>query len=115
MDISNDNDLNRFTPEENRPVPFRNMIYIGDGLTDVLCMKLVKLSEGHSIAVYSNGGKDKAGELLQADRVDFIAPADYSENSELDLLVRDIISVTIPKSVTEIGDRAIYYSTFAVA
>jgi 2-hydroxy-3-keto-5-methylthiopentenyl-1-phosphate phosphatase len=42
LDISNDDDLNKYTPEDERPVPFRNMIYIGDGLTDVPCMKLVK-------------------------------------------------------------------------
>jgi 2-hydroxy-3-keto-5-methylthiopentenyl-1-phosphate phosphatase len=91
LDISNDYDLNRYTPEEERPVPFRNMIYIGDGLTDVPCMKLVKLNGGHSIAVYPDGGKDKAGELLQADRVDFIAPADYSNGGELDTIIKDMI------------------------
>ena len=51
LDISNDLDLNRSIPDELRPVPFRNMIYIGDGLTDVPCMKLVKLNRGQSLAV----------------------------------------------------------------
>ena len=91
LDISNDDDLNRFTPEENRPVPFRNMIYIGDGLTDVPCMKLVKVNGGCSIAVYPQGKRNKVKDLIRDERVNFIEPADYSENSELDVIVRDII------------------------
>jgi len=92
LDISNDNDLNKFTLEGDRPIPFRNMIYIGDGLTDVPCMKLVKVNGGHSIAVYQDGGKEKVNELLKAERVDFLTRADYSKGSELDLIVQDMIA-----------------------
>jgi hypothetical protein len=91
LDISNDDDLNKFTPEDERSVPFRNMIYIGDGLTDVPCMKLVKINGGHSIAVYTQGQKHKVTDLLKNERVDFIAEADYSKGSELDQIVRDIL------------------------
>ena len=91
LDISNDDDLNRFTPEENRPVPFRNMIYIGDGLTDVPCMKLVKVNGGYSIAVYQQNKRGKVTDLIKDERVNFIEPADYSENSKLDIIVKDII------------------------
>jgi len=91
LDISNDRALNSFVPEEERPIPFRHMIYIGDGLTDVPCMKLVKTNGGHSIAVYQEQKRDKVDELLRDQRVDFIAPADYSEGGRLDALVKDII------------------------
>ena len=91
LDISNDDDLNRFTPEENRPVPFRNMIYIGDGLTDVPCMKLVKVNGGCSIAAYQQGKRNKVADLIRDQRVNFIEPADYSEDSKLDVIVKDII------------------------
>lgn len=91
LDLSNDIDLNKYTPEDERPVPFRNMIYIGDGLTDVPCMKLVKANGGYSIAVYQKGKKTSVEGLLKDGRVDFIVPADYSENSELDKTVRDVI------------------------
>ena len=91
LDISNDDDLNRFTPEENRPVPFRDMIYIGDGLTDVPCMKLVKVNGGYSIAVYQAGKRSKVKDLILDQRVNFIEPTDYSENSQLDVIVKDII------------------------
>ena len=67
------------------------MIYIGDGLTDVPCMKLVKVNGGYSIAVYKKGGKNKVEDLLRDGRVDFIVPADYSEDSELDRIVGDIV------------------------
>lgn len=91
LDISNDDDLNRFTPEEDRPVPFRNMIYIGDGLTDVPCMKLVKVNGGCSIAVYQKGKQAKVKNLILDQRVNFIEPADYSEGSQLDQITKDII------------------------
>jgi len=92
LDISNDFDLNKYAPESERPVPFRNMIYIGDGMTDIPCMKLVKVNGGYSIAVYPKGERKKVEDLIKDDRVDFIAPADYTENSELDKIMRDMIS-----------------------
>lgn len=91
LDISNDIDLNKYTPEEERPIPFRNMIYIGDGYTDVPCMKLVKVNGGHSIAVHKEGQRESVEGLLKHNRVDFLAVADYTENSCLSRLVTDII------------------------
>lgn len=88
--MSEDVELNRFIPEDDRPVPFRNMIYFGDGLTDVPCMKLTKANGGKSIAVYTQ--RENVENLLQNQRVDFIAPADYTEGSELDGLVKAIIA-----------------------
>ncbi len=90
LDISNDEDLNKYKKEEQRPIPFRNMIYIGDGLTDVPCMKLVKVNGGHSIAVYVK--KKKVESLLKDQRVDFIAPADYSEGKELECIVKRVMT-----------------------
>jgi hypothetical protein len=91
LDISNDEDLNKYTPENDRPVPFSNMIYIGDGLTDVPCMRLIKVNGGYSIAVHKDGKKRKGSNLLRDNRVDFLALADYSVKSELDVLVRDMM------------------------
>lgn len=91
LDISKDEELNKYTPEDDRPVPFRNMIYIGDGLTDVPCMKLVKANGGYSIAVYTKGKRNKVESLITHERVDFISLADYSEGSDLDITVRDIL------------------------
>ena len=84
LDINNDVDLNRSCPEEERRVLFSNMIYIGDGLTDVPCMKLVKQSGGRSIAIYHPDHSHNATPLLEHDRVDWMFEADYNEGSELD-------------------------------
>ena len=90
LDMSDDNGVNEYVEEEKRPVPFRNMIYIGDGMTDVPCMKLVKLNGGSSIAVYQKNS-EVGSKLLKAGRVDYIAKADYTEGRELDMLVKRII------------------------
>ena len=106
LDISNDIDLNKYTPEDERRVPFRNMIYIGDGMTDVPCMKLVKVNGGCSIAVYQQGERQNVEELLKHKRVDFLASADYSENSELDKIVKDVIcKIAMVESLIRISKK----------
>ncbi len=102
LEFSDDEALNRFVPEDERPVPFRNMVYIGDGMTDVPCMKLVKANGGHSIAVYQRGQKEKVEDLLLHRRVDFVALADYEEGMELDRLVKRIIDrMAVVNDLTE--------------
>lgn len=91
LDVTNDKDLNGFTPEHARRVPFTNMIYIGDGLTDVPCMKLTKLKGGYSIAVHQAGDTDMVDSMLLQGRVDFALPADYSEGSEMERTVSAVI------------------------
>lgn len=91
LDISNNVDVNASKPENERRVYFNNMIYIGDGLTDVPCMKLVKLSGGHSIALYQQGQKDKVQPLLKHERVDWIFEADYRKDEALDKAMHNLI------------------------
>ena len=74
-----------------RIIPYQNMIYIGDGLTDVPCMTFVKKQGGTSIAIYQKGQKNKVVNLLLDDRVNYICNADYTENSDLESLVKLII------------------------
>lgn len=90
LDVANDNDLNRSMPDDSKRVPFCNMIYIGDGLSDVPCMKMMKAYGGYSIAVYQSRDS-KVEDLLKNDRVDYIYPADYSAGTGLDTTVRNII------------------------
>ncbi len=90
-DLSDDESLNQYVPDDKRRVPFRNMVYIGDGLTDVPCMKLVKANGGKSIAVYQAGQKGKVDALLKHGRVDFVLPADYTQDAPLFSVVKNII------------------------
>ena len=83
LDVTNDRDLNDFTPEEKRRVPFRNMIYIGDGLTDVPCMKMTKQKGGVAIAVHEPDRADTARALLTQRRAHYALEANYSEGSDL--------------------------------
>ena len=91
LDINNDVDLNSYMAEQDRPVPLHNMVYFGDGLTDVPSMKLVKTSGGHSIAVYTDANRLAAEILAQYDRVDFIAPADYGAEGKLMEIAKRIL------------------------
>lgn len=76
--------INSHMPEDKRPIPFSNMIYFGDGDTDVPSMALMRKNGGHAIAVHPAGGaKDKCVDLFRAGRVDFFAAADYRRGSDL--------------------------------
>ncbi|MDH5561261.1 MAG: haloacid dehalogenase-like hydrolase [Deltaproteobacteria bacterium] len=89
-------DINQHMPEIDRPIPFSNIIYIGDGLTDVPSMTLVKKERGHSVAVFNdNQGKEVCKDLLIADRVHFIAPADYSEGNILEKRIQLLLNSVI--------------------
>ena len=85
--------VNEYTPDDERPIPFNRMIYFGDGMTDIPSMKLTKERGGTAIAVYKpkSHSKKKAMKLLIDNRVNFALPADYSENKEIDLVVKTIL------------------------
>jgi hypothetical protein len=76
--------INQHMPEADRPIPFSNMIYFGDGDTDVPSMTVIRKNGGHAIAVHPKGPPEaKVRELLSAGRVDFYAEADYRRGSAL--------------------------------
>ena len=89
LDINDQGVNDYFAPEEIR-VPFRNIVYIGDSDTDVPCMKLVNSYGGHSIGVYNYDTQDKAKvyKMMRDSRIKYFAPADYTEDSQLDILVK---------------------------
>ena len=93
--------INSHMPEHKRPIPFENMIYIGDGLTDVPSMALIKKQNGHAVSVYPKNSKEQkkvSADLLLAKRVDFIAEANYTKSSILYkriCLLIDMISARI--------------------
>lgn len=90
LDVTEHKGLNESTPEDKKRVPFINMIYIGDGLTDVPCMKLVKSNGGHSIAVYHEE-KNVAYDLIAQGRVDFAVKAEYNKGTNMEKTVFSIL------------------------
>ena len=94
LDLTDDSVVNSYMPMMDRSVPYTNMIYIGDGMTDVPCMKLIKDRGGESIALYHKN-KEKVQKLLLEKRVNFVCPADYREGSELDETIKRIIDKMI--------------------
>lgn len=93
LDVSNDEGLNTYVPEAGRPIPFSRMIYIGDGFSDVPCMKLVKTGGGHSIGVYTGDDRLTVSQLVAQNRIDFVAPADYSPGMQLETVVWRILDL----------------------
>ena len=91
LDVSRDRELNDSMPDDSKRIPFTNMIYMGDGLSDVPCMKMMRAYGGQAIAVYQAGNRQGVEKLLADGRVDFIFPADYRADTELDRTVRDIL------------------------
>ena len=91
LDVSDDKTLNDSMPDDSKRVPFTNMIYVGDGLSDVPCMKMMRAYGGQAIAVYQEGNRLGVEDLLAKGRVDYMFPADYSEGTALDQTAKNII------------------------
>ena len=94
MDISDNTKVNESQKEDDKPIPFSHMIYLGDGTTDVPCMKIVKMFGGNSIAVYSPENErqyETARKLQKQDRVNFICQADYRVGGPMYEVVTTII------------------------
>jgi hypothetical protein len=89
--------INEHMPESRRPIPFQNIVYVGDGMTDVPSMALTKKSGGHAVAVYDprGAGRTTCVKLLDAGRVDFIATADYRRASKLSRRVELLLDAII--------------------
>lgn len=94
LDETDNLSINKYISEEERDVPLTNVIYIGDGETDIPCMKMIKKEGGHSIGVYPPNNPDcpnKTKQLFTEKRVNFIAPADYSADKIIDVYVKNLI------------------------
>jgi phosphoserine phosphatase len=105
VDNSWDNEaVNRWQPMNQRRVPFTRMIFIGDGETDIPCMKMVRHQGGYSIAVYDRAkwesaqdselrqkAQERVFRLIAEDRVHFVAAGDYRDGSQLEITVKGIL------------------------
>lgn len=106
LDPTDESGINEYVKEDKRPVPFKNMIYIGDGETDVPSFRLVKDLGGLSIVVYPpkmKNARSEAKQYFKDGRVNCVVPADYTEGKSLDLVVKSRID--------EVSARARYENT----
>lgn len=104
LDI-NDDRVNDYVSSSDLRVPFRNMVYIGDSDTDIPCMKLVNLNGGHSIGVFNpnmgDNAKDRVYKMFREKRIGYFCPANYSQKSPLDTLLKNIIRLVAVRSQIE--------------
>jgi len=92
--------INEYMPEGERPIPFENMLYIGDGLTDVPCMTVTKNNGGFAVAVHKPRNPESlevCRKLARANRIDYYAPADYRPGKTLERRVKLILDVIIAR------------------
>ena len=104
LKVHDDSKINEYIPKQERPVPFENMVFIGDGETDIPCFRLVKDQGGQSIAVYkpkAKGAKTRASQLIEQGRVNFAYPADYSSGSAMDKCIKAIVDKVSSENILE--------------
>jgi len=93
----NNKAINEYIEPDKRDFPFNNMIYLGDGDTDIPSMKLVKLQGGCSLAVFNPKEWDKEvtqnkiEKLISEDRVSYVVPGNYTRGSQLDVTIRGVL------------------------
>ncbi len=108
LDLSRD--VNDHMPSAQRPVPFENMIYVGDGPTDVPCFTIMNRYGGGAIAVYNPDNITSFRKCFQlvtsAGRVKHMAPADYRKGSHLRLLLEEMVLEAAARIVTQNRESA---------
>ncbi len=81
-----------YTPPTQPYIPFENMVFIGDGETDLFVMKELSTNGGKSIIVYDKEkptAKETANNFLTNNQTDFIAIANYEEDSEIENIIKN--------------------------
>ncbi len=93
LDKLDDVGVNEFMPKKDRRIPYSRIVYFGDGMTDIPSMKFIKERGGNAVAVYEpdSDNRSVAIKLLKDDRVNFALPADYSDGSQIDNVIKTIL------------------------
>lgn len=79
-------EVNRKVPQEHLRVPFDQMVFVGDGYTDIPCFSLIKRANGYAFGVWDPKHRDKrsrAWGFVEQGRVSNLNFARYDEEAEL--------------------------------
>ena len=91
--------VNDSIKNEQRRIPFGNMIYIGDGHSDIPCFSAVRSNDGHCIGIMGTQNPKRAYELARGRRTNYgMYSNDYSTGSDLRLMLENIINEIARKS-----------------
>lgn len=88
-DLTDEETINQKVAEKH--VEFRNMIYIGDGMTDIPCMVLIKEKGGVAVSVYPPDKKEASVNLVKDNRVNYACRSDFRSGAPLEKLIKLII------------------------
>ena len=105
-DVRDDDAVNEKARDGLR-IPYTNIAYIGDGMTDVACMTLVNKNKGYSIGVYTDDNKEKVTQILKDNRCRFIVKADYSKDSDMEKVFKIIIDDISNRAILEAKEKAL--------
>lgn len=101
--------VNKDVPLHKRRIPFKNMIYIGDGLTDIPCLALIKKVGGGTVFGVFNPAEPKSAkrallEFLKTDRVISMHAPKYGKKDELGSLLRAAVAERCSKIKVELQE-----------
>jgi phosphoserine phosphatase len=84
--------VNKYVSEEQRRIPLENMIYLGDGLTDVPCFSLLNKANGKGFGIFDplKKGSPKKGweQVVVPHRVNTLNSPKYRAKDDLGSLLR---------------------------
>ncbi len=107
-----DIDVNAKIPDEDRRVPFQNMIYVADGPSDIPVFSIINQFGGRTFAVYRPGSKEEFSQvntLQKQGRVQSFGEANYTAGSQTAMWLKNAISEIADQIVTNreraMGDK----------
>jgi hypothetical protein len=107
-----DIDVNAMIPDEDRRIPFQNMIYIADGPSDIPVFSLINAFGGRTFAVYQPGSKDEFAQvnnLQKQKRVQAFGEANYTEGSQTSMWIKNAIveisDLIVTNRARALGDK----------
>ncbi len=106
VDIKDDNSVNEKVKGSLR-IPYENIVYIGDGMTDVACMTLVNKNHGYSIGVYTDSNRSQVDQIRNDKRCRFVVKADYSQDKDMEKVLKLIIDSVSNREILAAKEEAL--------